>query len=149
MRYLHVSVARSENLRPVSYFPGWEVALLQHVHGIEAIEVVGEDEFSRPWPRDAAAEYDRLALRYGKIEGTDQTIVSIVYGPGVQGMQRLAQAMAQAKREADENPIDYAARAVADAKAAGPKIVVPYDGFDSLVEGLDSKTIAEAASLAG
>lgn len=151
MRYIELFITRSENLKIAASFPSWEIPILQHVHGLESVEVTGEIDALRPWPQDAAAEYDRLAQRYGKVEGTDQTIVSLIYGQGMNGMQQLARAMAQAKREADLNPIDYVAKEAAAVKASGPKVVVPYEGVTVDTTGLDRETanaVVEAANLA-
>jgi hypothetical protein len=97
MRYAVVQIARSEAFKSARDFRPWEVPILEQIHGA-SVAVVGEKDVPKiDWP-SAAEEYDRLAQRYGKPEGSEQPYVAIVYGVGLSGLQR---AIDEAQAEAE------------------------------------------------
>ena len=95
--YSLVQIARSETTTAVVVVPPWEVAVLAAVHGGDITSVVGVTPVRRELP-EAAAEYERLANKYGKDEENGQEYVAMVYGVGARGVTALQAEIAKTTR---------------------------------------------------
>jgi len=99
MRFSVVQITRNEAFKSIREFKPWEVPILEQIHGAGNVAVVGEVDYPKvEWP-SASEEFDRLAQRYKKPEGSEQPYVAVVFGVGFSGLQR---AIDEAQQEAEE-----------------------------------------------
>lgn len=99
MLFTKVKVYRSEHETTHIDVPVWEVAVLQVVHTPEQAQVLAEDVIvDRAYP-DAQSEYARLESRYKKDVESDTTFVAMVYGKAPMGVKKLADAIAEVRRD--------------------------------------------------
>lgn len=99
MLFVKVKVRRSEHESTNVEIPVWELPVLQVVHTEELVEVLEEDlVVDRQYP-DPQSEYARLEARYKKDVETDTTYVAAVYGRAPMGVKKLADAIADVRRD--------------------------------------------------
>lgn len=102
--HVQVQINKSETTIATISVPPWELPVLAAVHGDDRIVPTGVTvPVSRPKP-DAAAEFDRLTIKYKQNRETGVDYVASVYGTGSLGVRRLADEMAR-EGESDE-PVD-------------------------------------------
>jgi hypothetical protein len=99
MRFIKLTLTRSETtIIPLTVVP-WEVPLLEAVHGGERITIDGEVEVAnRDYP-DAPGEFQRLLLKYKMDTDSGQDYVALVYGGGRLGVEKLEAAIKAEMRD--------------------------------------------------
>lgn len=109
MKYAIVNVVLSELHTQQMAVGPWEVPVLQAVHGVADVQIVGEKSVDRE-PPDAADEFQRLQNRYRAPAGENAIpYVAQVYGAHGQGVQRLAQAIREAAKSSPSKTKESAA----------------------------------------
>lgn len=106
MHFRKVTVIRDETAHVNVLVGDWEVSMLEAVHGSERIKVGELQDFpNRPWPEDAASEFQRLGNLYGTTGNGDnaQSFVERVYGSGRMGVAALDKAMKEARKNAPKS----------------------------------------------
>ena len=104
LRYARVFVDKSETTKLEVQVPVWEVPVLADVMG-EGITIQDyqwvEKRGKRDFIPDAAAEFDRLANKYGTDAGADKSHVVNAYGGGSFGLEKLAGEIAKNSKESE------------------------------------------------
>lgn len=101
-----VEIRKNEGATLNEAYPDWEIPILQVVHGIDNVKIVGDKLVDRPVP-DAHDEFQRLNNRYRRSRDENDNLstpyVHMVYGQ--MGVQKLAEAIEKAVVEAPKGDL--------------------------------------------
>lgn len=110
VRFVKVQLKRSETTKMQCEVAAWELPVFLAANGEENCRVLSERFVPRD-PPEAGFEYDRLSQRYRAAQAKDggpsegQPFVTLVYGPGSMGVERLAAEIRKAQVEMPD-PLD-------------------------------------------
>lgn len=107
LKYVDVSIDRSETTKLVVRVVPWEAPVLALVNGPESCKEIGSEFIAKKAKPDATAEYARLYERYRSAGGP--RAVEVFYGPPMTGVPKIQAAIDAAWREGDSAEVATAA----------------------------------------
>lgn len=107
MRHVVIEIHRSELATMRREIGAWELPIVQMLHGVGNVKVLGDRDDGRNdnWPRRASEEYSRLERLYGVDKNGDgKPFVFKAYGEAPGGVMQLGSAIRRAIEVARTTP---------------------------------------------